>query len=480
MRILLFLLFAIRCSAALSGSTVWEVRGTGNDNNGGGFKTGASGTDWSQQTSPQYALTSIATAGTGATFLTATAANDMVGNIVHVVSGTNFTAGFYEIISVSVGVSVTCDANVCTGVGASGVLNIGGALATIGKIGSASANQGAVAGNTIWVKGTISQTTTTDTVACSGSTTSPIQISGYGTTRADGYLGRTSGNGAIITTNMPSLSYTTGAFSLTGSNLIVATLNISSTRNGNAISPNAAGIVFRACKMLNNTSGASGVTLSAGSSLVNGTIIDCDISLTNGGNAGTAAVSMAAVASRLIGCRITSSAVGVTASGVGSVFIGNTIYRCTTGIAVTVTTAYSVMHGNTIVLNSGDGIDIVTATSVPDQITCNMITDNGGFGIDLNSAAVPVVLAYNRYRDNTSGNINSGTDWVAATTYGAVTSGSGTSDYTNAAGNDYSLLSTSPGVSVALPLYASMGALQRSQTGGGGATMFSYTYGGSN
>jgi len=101
----------------LSGLIVWEIRSNGNDNNGGGFKTGASGTDYSQQTSPQYALTSVTTAGAGATFLLASASADMVGNIAHVVSGTNFTAGFYEITSVSVGVSVTCDANICTGVG---------------------------------------------------------------------------------------------------------------------------------------------------------------------------------------------------------------------------------------------------------------------------------------------------------------------------------------------------------------------------
>ena len=51
---------------ALSASTVWEVRpATGSDNNGGGFVTGASGTDYSQQGTAQYALTAIASAGAG-------------------------------------------------------------------------------------------------------------------------------------------------------------------------------------------------------------------------------------------------------------------------------------------------------------------------------------------------------------------------------------------------------------------------------
>lgn len=116
---------------AISNSCVWEVRSTGNDANGGGFVTGASGTDFSQQDAAQFALTGVTSAGAGSTFLDASAAASMIGNICRVVSGTNFTIGLYQIISVVAGVSVTVDRAITTGVGSAGVINIGGAFATI-------------------------------------------------------------------------------------------------------------------------------------------------------------------------------------------------------------------------------------------------------------------------------------------------------------------------------------------------------------
>lgn len=116
---------------AISNLCVWEVRATGNNDNGGGFVTGSSGTDFSQQDTAQFALTGVASAGAGSVFLTSSAAASMVGNICRVVSGTNFTVGLYQITSVTVGVSVTVDRAITTGVGSGGVINIGGAFASI-------------------------------------------------------------------------------------------------------------------------------------------------------------------------------------------------------------------------------------------------------------------------------------------------------------------------------------------------------------
>lgn len=172
---------------ALSSTTVWEVRTAGNDANGGGFKPGASGTDFSQQNSPQYALTGIATAGAGATFLTASAAADMVGNVLQVISGTNFTTGFFEVASVVVGVSVTVDRSICTGVGSDGVINIGGALASPGMAGAAH-----IGSNVIYKKsGTYSITNSSSNVSggritlTGGTGTAPTRLIGYNATRDD-------------------------------------------------------------------------------------------------------------------------------------------------------------------------------------------------------------------------------------------------------------------------------------------------------
>lgn len=171
-------------------TTVWELRAaTGNDNNGGGYIPGSSGVDYSQQSSPQYALTGIASGGAGNTILSAAAAADMVGNIAHVVSGTNFTTGFFAVVSVVVGVSITFTTDrggnsIVTGVGASGVINIGGALATIGILFSASALE---AGNVSWCVGTFTITSTfTINTGALGTFTAPgCVIQGYTSVRGD-------------------------------------------------------------------------------------------------------------------------------------------------------------------------------------------------------------------------------------------------------------------------------------------------------
>lgn len=188
---------------ALAINTVWEVQPTaGSDNNGGGFVSNGTGTDWTQQTSPQYALTGLASAGSGNVVLSAAASVDMVGNIAQVISGTNFTVGFYQILSVVAGVSITFGTNnaagsICSGVGASGVINIGGALATI-----SAAYAAAFTSNIVWVKDTGTYTATaalsltkingaggasSPVVPANGVTGgNPFLFIGYTSTRGDG------------------------------------------------------------------------------------------------------------------------------------------------------------------------------------------------------------------------------------------------------------------------------------------------------
>lgn len=168
---------------ALSANTIFEVRGgSGSDTNGGGFVTGASGTDYSQQNSAQYALTGLTSSGAGAVILTASAATDMVGNIIYIVSGTNFTVGWYEITSVSAGVSITVDRSVTTGAGASGVGNIGGAFNTIN---TATAIM-TVTGMQVYVKATATYSISSSITVPSGIALAGFnRIIGYTTTRSD-------------------------------------------------------------------------------------------------------------------------------------------------------------------------------------------------------------------------------------------------------------------------------------------------------
>ena len=182
--ILILLLISVSAQAAINATMVWETRATGAQTNGGGYKPGASGSDFSQQDAAQYALTGVTTAAADAICLSASAAADMVGNTCYIVSGTNFTTGWYEIISVSVGVSFTVDRNCTSAAGSAGVINIGGAF----KFGGALDNdftEAVVAGNTSHIKNgsyTLAENISQTSV---GTKDAPITWIGYNATRND-------------------------------------------------------------------------------------------------------------------------------------------------------------------------------------------------------------------------------------------------------------------------------------------------------
>ncbi len=229
---------------AITATAVWELRttATASNANGGFWKPGASGTDYSQQDTAQYALTGGTTAAANAIILHASAAADMVGNGLHLISGTNVTAGWYEIISVVVGVSITVDRTCTSAAGASMVFNIGGALsdgvnAPLGGVG------GAVAGNTVYIKAgtyTVSGGNNWNwSSQLSGSTTVQSYVIGYNAARGDNPTG----------SNRPQVNFGSGTF-LTGS--ICTWMNMS-------------------FKSANVTSGQAAAFMSGG----NGTVINC-------------------------------------------------------------------------------------------------------------------------------------------------------------------------------------------------------------
>jgi len=172
---------------AIAAGTVFEVRTTGSDQNGGGYSTG--GTDWSQQDSPQYSVTDGVTAGT--TTITSATANwgtDVVGNVVYVQGGTgSVTAGWYQVASRTNSTTIVVDRSTGLTAGTGVTLKLGGALASPGQ-----ACAVAAAGNKIWIKsGTYTITSTSNNVS-GGRFTLPAnssgtvcQFRGYQTTRGD-------------------------------------------------------------------------------------------------------------------------------------------------------------------------------------------------------------------------------------------------------------------------------------------------------
>jgi hypothetical protein len=175
---------------ALAAAIEWDVASTGNDNNGGGYKAGATGVDYSQQDAPQKSGTDLEIDGTDAAKVkpvgAGVAAND-VGNVIQIPSGVpSFTAGFYEILSQD-GTWWTLDRAAGTLAASGGTYAMGGRLATLGKCGGAHA-----ASNTIWWKGAQVATSTTSnvsngrvTLTAGASVTAPTTLRSYQTTHGD-------------------------------------------------------------------------------------------------------------------------------------------------------------------------------------------------------------------------------------------------------------------------------------------------------
>src|SRR4051812_46334032 len=102
-RLLLLLTLALwpsTASAALNAATNWELRGNGNDTNGGGFTLGVS-TNLSKTDLAVDATNNLQV--TSATYVFTSAD---VGRWMQVTAGTGFRTGFYQILSVS-GVKAT-------------------------------------------------------------------------------------------------------------------------------------------------------------------------------------------------------------------------------------------------------------------------------------------------------------------------------------------------------------------------------------
>ena len=239
---------------AISVLSVWEIRpATGSTNNGGFYKPGATGTDFSQQTSPQYALTGVTTSGTSAVLLTASAAADMVGNGLKLVSGTNGTVGWYEILSVSVGVSITVDRNVSSGSLASGVVNIGGAIASPFDF-----YNNLSSGNIAWMTGTFTATTnlgpTSSSVGGTNSTT-PTTLKGYGSSRGDNT--KATWTTATNSTVLISLGFNS-PFSFQFQDIKFSTTAATPAAGINQNGATACGILFLRCEFTSFTSAVDG------------------------------------------------------------------------------------------------------------------------------------------------------------------------------------------------------------------------------
>lgn len=240
---------------ALSANTTWEVRTGGNDTNGGGFVTGAAGTDYSQQDAKNTVGNDISTTdavANGTTTLTSATANfqaAIVGNIIYLEGGTGtLAAARYQVTARASTTSITLDKTVAAGTGIT--MNIGGAFASLAAVGQFSSPGGPVDNNRIFVKaGTYTVTTTSSNVpnGCFNKNT-VLHIEGYQTTRGD------LGTPPLIIANGVITSFTLIALSGTMGNIININVNGNSRSSSRGFTLGNTAIIYK-CRAINCTNG---------------------------------------------------------------------------------------------------------------------------------------------------------------------------------------------------------------------------------
>ena len=231
---------------AMSASITFEFRSTGTANmvNGGGFKTGASGTDYSTQDAAQWTQTDLtcAAAATNIVSAASTFTAAAVGNVIHLtaLTGTGALVGWYEITAYVDANTLTLDRTPTDGTNAitagtfyiGGALNVGGSLEDdfFEEISGANAADGI----TVYFYNNNSTSTITFTpseaisITGAGGTLAPIKIIGYKTTRGDNPTGNSrpsialGANFLLFGTNYESYNL---MFTGTGSSMIQMGIN---------------------------------------------------------------------------------------------------------------------------------------------------------------------------------------------------------------------------------------------------------------
>jgi hypothetical protein len=310
-----------------------------------------------------------------------------------------------------------------------------------------------------------------------GTSTAPAVMRGYKTVIGDGYLGRTGGNGDLITTNMPLINYNPNPGWFKPPNCtIVESLHIQGFVDGDLMTiANSSAVI--GCRVNFNGSNTLGTAARFGGD--NALAFESDFLITVTGSTGNV-VNTTIGGIRLDSCRIIS-----TATGAGG-FRGDItaiVYGCLIkgaggpqGVLGDSANRQPTIRNNTIA-GWVDGIKLTasTATNYLSSISGNMITDCTGYAINV-PAGWCGIIGPNRVRDCTLGILPATTsEWTNGGRIIAVVTtdtGGPETDYVSAAANNYNLISGSPGKAVNRPIYADMGAYNAQDTGGGGTAVF--------
>jgi parallel beta-helix repeat protein len=180
---------------ALPAALIWEMRATGSaDDNGGGFVVGGSGTDYSQQDSPQVSVTDAVTnSSTTVTSATANFTSLMVDNLVQITEGGQLR--WFRVVTRNSATSITLD-RATTSTGSGRTLKLGGAIKIAS--GGITFDGHLLPGHRVYGKGAFAQPSVNSPVlSSSGSIAQPIVFEGYSVTRGDGGRCTLTGNSTL-------------------------------------------------------------------------------------------------------------------------------------------------------------------------------------------------------------------------------------------------------------------------------------------
>jgi parallel beta-helix repeat protein len=240
---------------------------------------------------------------------------------------------------------------------------------------------------------------------------------------------------------------------------------------GNTVSKMVAGglcSVFENCVIQNASLDASATALL----IEQPAVVVCNSDLSHTGVSGsTTVIEINSVDTTIYGCRITGKNRGICFTGSGSrgVIIGNNvIYSCGgfgVDLAELIGTSYHVRFCGNTIYNCVGGILVNNAALIrPNVFIDNHITDCGGFAFDSAYKAVaevPGVFIFNRTRGNTSGAIDGHGDWEDTLfNHVIINEGGAETDYVDAAGGDFTLLSSAAGISKSAMPHRDIGAIQ--------------------
>lgn len=374
------------------------------------------GTDYSQQDAAQLSLSDLAmtTATTTLTSATGGFTALMIGNIIHITAGTNFTVGWYEITGHTDTNTITLDRDATTGSnGSSGTGAIGGASAL-----PVDAHFEAwTAGNKMYMKSDGVYSPAAVSVAKDGTAAAYMTIEGYDATRGDNPTGANrvtiaAGANSFIFDNYWDIK-----------NIVLTTTHANGFRADTKVR-------FRNCKSTNSSGpgGRMGFYIQDA-----GVAIDCEGIST----AGKAFNMIGSSFQRLLYCYAHDSVDGIYCTEETLAVISCIIDTCSNyGIFADANMDNYILLHNTI-YNCGTGIYITSGVSF--IIQNNMITDNT-VGIQHNAGEDGTNLVdYNNYDSNT-------TDVVGiAKGVNATVNAPG---FTNAAGGDFSGVDAANGFGV--------------------------------